>query len=647
MRVVFILFICCSLIAQLDAQGSRNSKKRNFRAFVEEAETYINQRKYLQARRSLEQCLRLKEKYALAHRLLGLVCLKLRDYENATMHYTTLFESQEDLSLAAYYECAIAYMNQYKYEDALRFLLVYENADPDDFNADEQTVMRSYDMYLQRNKQNCRYARQVVSSKPVELAKNLGKKINTSADEYLPALSGDGQWLIFTSNYYDENIYYSKRNSINSDWSSFKSIGNAINTPRNEAMAKISTSGHKIYFSACGWENVKGGCDLFEADFDTDNDFGVIDKVEPITLLNGEKWESQPALSCDGTMIFFASNREGGLGGSDIWMSTKDIKGKWGPAINLGDQINTPGDEEAPYLALDGQTLLFSSDGHPGFGEADIFKTYSEDYTSWSKPINLGPTINSPHRETGITLSSNKKELLFSSSRDGTLGGLDLYQLTLDTLFPLRMNAMMLDLRVYNAVNREPIKNVALQIGSTGYEKMNVQTDEKGRAFLCLRANKTFSYILKKKGFETFIGADYLNVEDAFARKKIEIFMNPGQSSTFSSTNNSYNRLRKNLSLYYPSGGSTLSDEQKRQIKKMVQQYDRLDEKTFKVVGYADNTGDTGFNENLSGIRAKAVADYLVSLGVNASNVIFTGKGILEGELAKHQKRRVEISVGN
>ena len=165
-------------------------------------------------------------------------------------------------------------------------------------------------------------------------------------------------------------------------------------------------------------------------------------------------------------------------------MSQKDEKGRWGPAINLGDKINTPGDEEAPYLALDGQTLLFSSDGHPGFGEADIFKTHSEDLLTWATPINLGVTINSPHRETGITLSSNRKEILFSSSRDGSIGGLDIYQLTLDTLFPLQMSAMMLDLRVYNASNREPLKGVAVQIGSTGFEKMNVQTDEKGRQIL-------------------------------------------------------------------------------------------------------------------------------------------------------------------
>jgi hypothetical protein len=141
-------------------------------------------------------------------------------------------------------------------------------------------------------------------------------------------------------------------------------------------MAKITVCGRTVYFSACAWENVQGGCDVYEADFDTEiSTFGVVDEVRPTKGINSKKWDSQPAISCDAKTMFFASNREGGQGGTDIWMSTLGTDGIWDPPTNLGPSINTAGDEEAPYIAPDGITLYFSSDGHPGFGEADIFRT--------------------------------------------------------------------------------------------------------------------------------------------------------------------------------------------------------------------------------------------------------------------------------
>ena len=114
-----------------------------------------------------------------------------------------------------------------------------------------------------------------------------------------------------------------KRKDKKGEWANAKSIGNAINTKRNEGMAKLSTCGRWVYFSACAWENVKGGCDVYMAEYDVKND--VIDKLEPVNGLNSEFWDSQPSISCDGTTMYFVSNREGGLGGTDIWKSKLEM----------------------------------------------------------------------------------------------------------------------------------------------------------------------------------------------------------------------------------------------------------------------------------------------------------------------------------
>ena len=112
---------------------------------------------------------------------------------------------------------------------------------------------------------------------------------------------------------------------------------------------------------------------------------------------------SQPSVTCDGQYLYFTSNREGGQGGADLWMSSKNPDGSWSEATNLGPDINTEGDEEAPYISNDGNTLFFTSTGHPGQGSGDLFiarKTNNE----WTPPENLDYPFNSPGKEIGFFL---------------------------------------------------------------------------------------------------------------------------------------------------------------------------------------------------------------------------------------------------
>jgi Tol biopolymer transport system component len=113
-------------------------------------------------------------------------------------------------------------------------------------------------------------------------------------------------------------------------------------------------------------------------------------------------------MSADGQKLFFASNRPGGRGELDLWMSTLDAKGQWGKAVNLGPQINTPGHEDSPFIHSDGVTLYFSSDGHPSMGSSDIFRSDLKD-GKWQKPHNMGYPINSIEYDGFFTMSPDKK----------------------------------------------------------------------------------------------------------------------------------------------------------------------------------------------------------------------------------------------
>ncbi len=196
-----------------------------------------------------------------------------------------------------------------------------------------------------------------------------------------------------------------------------------------------------------------------------------MDDVRPSLGLNSQKWDSQPAISCDGKTMYFTSTRKGNIGGSDLWISSLADDGLWDPPVNMGADINTKGDEEAPYIAPDGKTLYFSSNGWPGFGDSDIFRTVLQEDGSWSKPVNLGSTVNTPYREAGIVVSPDGGKAFYASSQDGGLGGLDIYSIDINKDIAPEETNVMVDAYIYDAATKEPIENVRVKVGKSGTQK--------------------------------------------------------------------------------------------------------------------------------------------------------------------------------
>ena len=129
-------------------------------------------------------------------------------------------------------------------------------------------------------------------------------------------------------------------------------------------------------------------------------------------------WETCASVTPDGKKLFFASNRPGGIGELDIYMSQLDAKGDWGKAVNLGAIINTPNNEDSPFIHHDGTTLYFSSDGHPRLGNSDIFVSEFVN-NKWKKPENMGYPLNSWEYDGFFTLSPDKKKGYFSTAKEG------------------------------------------------------------------------------------------------------------------------------------------------------------------------------------------------------------------------------------
>lgn len=621
-----------------------DTKGRSSRELIRDAEVHINREQYKAAIQVLKASIRVKRRgrSAVAYRLLGLSYSMIGAYAKSFEAYQQLIAFAPDYSLGAYFECAQTYMKAYKYNEALALLRTFKRSRPDDFKVEEVGLVNRYASWCDRDIMHCEYARTIDFNEVVELAVNMGNPINSSADEYLPSMTSNNRFLTFTRNRGHEDILACKQRE-NGEWSAPKSVGRVVNSTKNEGMAKLTMCGRTLYFSACGWDNGFGGCDIFEADFGADYDFDVIDEVRPSLGINSDAWESQPALSCDRKTMYFVSSREGGQGGSDIWKSIyEEPTATWSEPINLGPQINTPYDEEAPFIAPDGITLYFSSDGHPGFGDADVFRSVQKE-NQWSTPINLGRSVNTPFREAGFIVTPDGDEAYFASATDNGKGGLDIYKVSLYSGIAPESSTILVDAYVYDAESGDPVPEVSVKLGRARTVKEKMKTDANGRFFSCIKDNAAYSYILIHKDYNTYVGADYFKKEKGKAIRKLEIYLVPGTNQV--SAKKRKRKLRKNLSVYFESGKYEINVIQEQQIKKLLKQFDDKSSYQIRVTGFADDVGNKEFNISLSQKRAAQVASFIESVGVSKANIFYDGKGIVESNVPKHQKRRVEIII--
>lgn len=621
------------------------------RELIKNAEQHINLGNFVAAITDLEAAENAQPKSEVVHRLLGACYAKMGKYDKSAASYEKMFKIRSNFTRGAYYECAVSYMKQYEYAKALDYFVLYKHSDVKDYKMVEQTIEMGYDAWVDIQIANCEFAVKIDFKEVVEPSENLGSTVNSPFDEYLPTLTNDGQLLVYTRDKGDEDVMVSKVKSDGS-WAEARGIDRAINSELNEGMAKLTICGRTLYFSACGWENGSGGCDIFEAKFDQKE--GQVSDVKPASGLNGNLWESQPSISCDGKTMYFTSNRDGGYGGTDIWMSTLGADGRWGPAENLGPIVNTRGDEEAPYIAPDGISLYFSSNGHPGLGEADIFRTEKLDaaHGYWGVPINLGQSINTPFREAGISISPDGETAFFASARPNGSGGLDIYKAKLyREIAPIEDN-VMLEGVVFDAVTGDRIEAAAIKIGKTGEPKRSFVTDEEGRFFICLASDAAYSYIVEKAGYETLIEANNFKRDKEQPTLKLEIALRQGRTAPVEVQEDPSvvvpkPKIRKNLSVYFETGKYELTDLQRSQIEQLITQFEDKGGLKLRVTGYADDVGNAEFNQSLSEKRAGYVAQYIETIGVPKEQISYDGKGVVESNIAKHQKRRVEIIILN
>jgi len=304
------------------------------------------------------------------------------------------------------------------------------------------------------------------TNKPIKLNSN----VNTSFSEYFPVLSLDDSLLLFTrriinkDDIYDEDIYVSKKDSI--FWTEASSL-RSINSSNNEGAINLTSDKSTFVFTSCNRREGYGRCDIYFMNSD-----GEIFNAGP--KINTKHWESQACFSPDNKYLYFVSDRPGGFGGKDIWMSELTANGFSSP-VNLGSIINTKRDEMTPFIHFDNQTLYFASDGHIGFGNYDIYISRRKNIASmFEKPVNLGPSINSFKEENCFFVSSDGKTAYYSTDRYDTQH--DIYTVLInDSIRP--NNILSIEREILSSNKREIVLN-NIQFETNSYALINSSFSE-------------------------------------------------------------------------------------------------------------------------------------------------------------------------
>jgi len=468
---------------------------------------------------------------------------------------------------------------------------------------------------------------------PVPFEPHPVQGISTPDDEYLAILSPDGEEFYFTrrkmvntSGYFggdkeDREFFSMSRKGANGQFAE----GDALPVPfnkgtTNEGSPTMNLTNDLLIFSKMNMVLINGSnypnYDLYASQL-IDGEW-----TSPVNLGKNinrpDSWESQPSLSADGKILFFASDRPGGYGGSDIWFSERNSDGSWRMPVNLGPAINTKGNERSPFLHTDSKTLYFSSSGHPGLGGLDIFYSKYDDTKGWGKAVNIGYPINSEKDEVDFFVSMNGEMAYFSSnsleSKDWNIYQFELYK-------EARPRDMIL---IKGEVKSDDgdLTDAIVEIRDTSRKVLATAkvNENSGKYAIAAEIDKNHPQDLivnvrqSAHSFDTKLIEVAQQNEGVITKnaevKTVEVGKTYDLHDIHFATN-SYALTRKSIYI----------------IEMLMEFLDENPTVKVEIQGHTDNIGDDNANLILSNNRAKAVYDYIITHGVSESRLRYHGYG--------------------
>ncbi len=610
----------------------------------------------------------------------------IRNFEKAREHFTV----NDDMEAASYLQKALKadrsfieawfmlaqiYLDQNEIEKAAEYYLQGVNIDPDGYahgylkvaelefsighyaaSREHLKQWKSYSISDMRSEalaekleRNLEFALEAVNN-PVDFnPKHLGEAVNTDMFEYWPALSIDEKTLFFTvlgppnpdlppdRLKMQEDFYYVTRE--NDRWVDRTYLGPPVNTNGNEGAQSVTADGKIIYFTACDRPDGFGMCDIYMSMVDSKGQWSKPQNLgEPVNTWYSDK---HPAISADGRTLYFTSNRPGGKGGYDLWVSEKR-DGSWSKPVNLGDSINTPGTEQSPFIHPDQRSLYFSSDGWPGMGKGDIFRSRKKEEGTWGIPVNLGYPVNTHNEEIGLIVNARGDRAYYSSNRrEGT----DTDIFTFNIPPGVRPDPVSyITGRVYDSRNMKGIgarfELIELNTGNVVMEA--VSDPEEGDYLISLPTGAGYAFNVSHPGYLFY--SDHFEIGRRYDRLdplRKDIPLDPIGKGTSVVLNN----------IFFDVDSYMLNERSTAELDKIYQFLDQNSGVKIEISGHTDSTGTDAYNLELSGKRAEQVVDYLTSRGVKSDRLVARGYGSSRPvadnatEEGRAKNRRTELTI--
>ena len=590
----------------------------------------------------LKEAVNLKNDYQDAWYYLGITFNYAKDYENAVYSMSRLKAINANYNPWMYYEACKALIELDKLEDAQNAANLFLKKLDD---TPKNQMSRHQGIYRLNYATKSGAIRSVAPtmSEPISIA-----AINSSSGDYMPQVSPTGTRLYFTSvrqggfddpdennpNDFGEDLYFSKL--TNNSWSTPELLPEPLNSTGDDFGSAFTGDGQVMVYVKCETPEGIGNCDLYITQL-----VGT-EWSKPVNMgnvVNSDDWDSQPTISSDGNRVIYTSARSGGYGGSDLYMVEKNQLGEWGIPQNLGGIVNSPFNENSPYLAPDGKTLYFASNGHPGYGGMDIFYSLFEN-GKWSAPKNLGAPLNSKGDDTNFSISAEGMGYFSSSRLDGN--NFEIFQIELpDELKP--KPTVVVQGVVSNSKTDAPIGAVVLieDINSGELISVNKSNSSSGEYLVVLPAGRNYSVSASSKGFFFYSQSFELPADTSYAEITNDIALEPIEKGTKVVLNN----------IFFESGRAELKPISYVELNKAV---DLLKDNTTMVIeigGHTDNVGSDALNLSLSEKRAEAVRKYMVLAGIEEERVRSKGYGetvpIADNSTAegRAKNRRTEFEI--
>lgn len=516
-----------------------------------------------------------------------------------------------------------AYQNaiRYAYPDSMKFLYLAQSQHKEGKYA---AALKNYDAFLELNpksqeakdgKRGCQLALKWKKTPTRYIVKN-AKLLNSRRADFAPMFlpGGDYDQLYFTSSSEKatgtnkseitgtkkSDIFVSKKNEKGA-WQRPELAEGELNTELDEGITAFSPDGTTMYLAKARREpNANTSVEIYTSQR-SEAQWSAPQKLE-ITADTISAY-GDPAISADGNWLYFVSDMPGGQGGKDIWRI--NLKERIGTLENLGDVINTPGDERFPYWRSD-SVMYFSSDGHAGLGGLDLFRAQLTPSGGWNI-VNMGIPMNSAADDFGITFDKGESGF-FSSNRNDARGYDHIYSFVLPDL-QIWISGSVLD------KDEEPVPNAIIRIVGDDGSNQKAMGKPDGTFRFKLQRGVKYAMLASAK--------NYLNGKQEFESDTIE----EDAEYTVDFILASIEKPQVVENIFYDFDKAVLRDESKQALDEMAQLLKDNPHVAIEMSSHTDRIGSDEYNNKLSDRRAKSVVDYLISQGIPEARLQHKGYG--------------------